>query len=238
MKKVYAITLLLFISVLILTGCMSSKIESEIEYSNLQLGVISDIQKDMRENNLTEMPVELTEMKSEIQADLLLTTKTDDGQLPADLIKEIEKISNLKFISETQRLEGLAGQSHGASVYALEKLNKEVESSYKHIYSEKIEREFVTMTELEAKVAAAQEKDFDNLTEKKMLLASTEEKLEMWAQSLRQDGLDPSATLQNAHVVLTTAALKLDDAEVKVQDAGTSINQFVKLASEILEETK
>ncbi|CAM3273749.1 hypothetical protein HP548_12650 [Paenibacillus taichungensis] len=238
MKKVYAITLLLFISVLIMTGCMSSKIESEIEYSNLQLGVISDIQKDMHENNLTEMPVELTEMRSEIQADLLLTTKTDDDQLPADLIKEIEKISNLKFISETQRLEGLAGQSHGASVYALDKLNKEVESSYKHIYSEKIEREIVIITELEAKVAAAQEKDFDNLTEKKMLLASTEEKLEIWAQSLRQDGLDPSATLQYAHVVLTTAALKLDDAEVKVQDAGASINQFVKLASEILEETK
>ncbi|MET1174402.1 hypothetical protein [Paenibacillus amylolyticus] len=238
MKKVYAITLLLFISVLIMTGCMSSKIESEIEYSNLQLGVISDIQKDMRENNLTEMPVELAEMKSEIQADLLLTTNTDNVQLPADLIKEIDKISNLKFISETQRLEGLAGQSYGASVYALDKLNKEIKSSYKHIYLEKIEREFVTMTELEAKVPAAQEKDFDKLAEKRMQLASTEEKLEMWAQSQRQDGLDPAPTLQNAYVALTTASAQLDDADFKVNDAVRSINQFVKLASEILEETK
>lgn len=238
MKKVYTNTMLLFFSVLLLTGCMSSTIESEIEYSNLQLGVISDIQKDMRENNLTDLPAELTEMKSEIQADLLLTTKTDNVQLPADLVKEIDKISNLKFISETQRLEGLAGQSHGASVYALDKLNNEIESSYKHIYSEKIERELVTMTALEAKVPASQEKDLDNLAEKKMLLASTEEKLEMWAQLQRRDGLDPAPTLQNAYVVIKTAAVQLDAAEVKVKDAGRSINHYVKLTSEILEETK
>ncbi|SLK16815.1 MULTISPECIES: hypothetical protein [unclassified Paenibacillus] len=238
MKKVYAITLFLFFSILLLTGCMSSKIESEIEYSNLQLGVISDIQKDMRENNLTELPVELTEMKSEIQADLLLTAKTDNVQLPADLIKEIDKISNLKLILETQRLERLASQSHGASVYALDKLNNEIESSYKHIYLEKIEREFLTIAELESKVPAAQEKDFGNLAEKKLQLARTEQNLEIWAQSQRQDGLDPAPTLQNAYVALTTAAAQLDDAEVKVNDAGRAINQFVILASEILEETK
>ncbi|NUU74627.1 hypothetical protein [Paenibacillus xylanilyticus] len=216
---------LLKVTVLILTlsvlyGCGNNDFRSEIEYSDLQVGVLSDIKRDMESNDYPSTPTDLIELKQEIDAQNIAA---DPGvTLPTKIQKNLDLLQRNQVKLDLQRLEGLAGQSLGASMYAKEKLDA-LNGDSKHereIYQNKIERELANVTALVDSIGRSKKLDFDELQAKTEMIHKTRTEIRQWG-SVQGHSI---AVLNAAEEILAAAEKRI----VQARQDMSLIEQIIK----------